>query len=155
MVDNYLPLTSLWNENKSYRFVIHKHEAKKAGLHYDLRILTEKKRIAASFASRTLPSLLHGTKKRILLFAQPFHDSSWVTQRKYDFEIPEGYGAGKIIFYSEGSLDVISVEPHKVSAILNIDKSRDATLEGKKVSLTLLHLKNGTEFLLIFRGHSK
>ena len=37
--------------NKDYKFVIDKHEAKKAGLHYDLRILNNDKEVY-SFATK-------------------------------------------------------------------------------------------------------
>lgn len=69
-------------------FVRQRHEAKKAGLHFDYRIVVGDK--AYSWATKKeLPE----PGKRILLWEQPVHDASYALSKK--IEIPDGqYGAG-------------------------------------------------------------
>lgn len=69
-------------------FVRQRHEAKKAGLHYDYRIVIGDK--AYSWATKKeLPE----PGNKIILWEQPVHDASYALSKK--IEIPDGqYGAG-------------------------------------------------------------
>ena len=72
-------------------FTRQKHDAKKAGLHYDYRIVVGDK--AYSFATRkNKPE----PGKKIILWEQPVHTRSYALSKKV--EIPEGqYGAGTTV----------------------------------------------------------
>jgi DNA ligase D-like protein (predicted 3'-phosphoesterase) len=71
------------------RFVVHRHEARKAGLHYDLRL--EIGGVLKSWAFRK--ELPDKPSIKRLGIEQPDHELSYI-----DFEgvIEEGYGAGLV-----------------------------------------------------------
>ena len=72
------------------RFTLHEHKAKRAGLHYDLRLEAEGGQVR-SFAMRYQPPTEPGIKR--MAIEQPLHE-----QESLDFEgtIEEGYGAGEL-----------------------------------------------------------
>lgn len=74
--------------NQEILFTRQRHEAKKAGLHYDIRFVVGDK--AYSFATKKeLPE----SGKAILLYEQPIHTAHYALSERV--EIPEGqYGAG-------------------------------------------------------------
>ncbi len=78
-----------------YRFVIHKHDAKRAGTHYDLRIEIAKD-FVYSIAFRYNPL----NKDKAMGIVQPIHTSQWLT---FEGEIEEGYGAGKLTIIAQGT----------------------------------------------------
>jgi DNA ligase D-like protein (predicted 3'-phosphoesterase) len=82
------------------RFTLHEHKAKKAGLHYDLRLEWHNGTVM-SFAMRYKPPTTSGVKR--LLIEQPLHDVE-----SLDFEgiIEEGYGAGELRKIDSGSYDL-------------------------------------------------
>lgn len=84
------------------QFVIMKHEAKRAGLHYDLRFKMPNSNLWASFAVRKGVPTSPGQK----VLAIRTHDH---TQEEALFvgEIKEGYGAGKLTKWDGGSCDII------------------------------------------------
>jgi len=91
------------------RFVIHEHHAKRAGLHWDLRLqykpCKHKDDISLySFATRKLPDFVNGKLKKIMLFQTPDHECWWL-----DFEgvLTQGYGAGEIYIWDSGNLEWI------------------------------------------------
>lgn len=93
---SYLLSVSQINDTPTWRgskYVIQKHEAKRAGLHYDFRFEHEGKLL--SWASRRLPS----KGDRVGMFRQPDHSLDY-----YDFEgtIESGYGAGKVTIHEKG-----------------------------------------------------
>ena len=99
-----------WTENKSYRYVIHKHYAKRAGLHYDIRILTDEDNLE-SFATRKDPlKLVKGGKQ--LLIRQPLHEKYWLNFRG---EISDGYGAGRLIIHDAGKVIVKEIKSKSYS----------------------------------------
>lgn len=110
-----------WIPGEYYNFVIHEHKAKKAGLHYDLRIRTEHKRLAASFASRKLTQFLLCIANRILIFPQEFHDVSWLEIQKLDIE--RGYGAGTVQLIAEGTIRTVDVTSRSMTFYLSINKT--------------------------------
>ena len=79
------------------RFVVHEHNARKAGLHHDLRI--ELNGVLVSFA---IPKLIDEKERRLALKVED-HDISY-----FDFEgvIEEGYGAGTVTIYDTGNCKV-------------------------------------------------
>ena len=110
-----IPLYTLFETKKEscplikQKFLIHKHNANRAGLHYDLRI--EHNCMLLSWATRKMPELISGTTSKIALFEQPVHDPSW-----FDFEgdIDDGYGAGKVLIWDKGSYDIIKWGDHLI-----------------------------------------
>ena len=97
---------------KSTRFVIHEHKARRAGLHYDLRIKVGD--VLKDWAFRkSIPEQV-GVKR--LGIKQGDHDPIWL-----DFEgtIEDGYGAGEITIWDKGDLILKSVEDKKIVGIFN------------------------------------
>jgi len=92
-------------------FVVHEHHAKRAGLHYDLRL--ELEGILKSWAFRKeLPTRV-GIKR--LGVPQPDHDLSYA-----DFEgvIEEGYGAGLVKIWDKGEYRLLEYEPERKLVIV-------------------------------------
>ena len=85
--------------NDKTDFVIHEHKAKKAGLHYDLRIKIGD--ALKDWVFRKIPPTEIGVKR--LGFEQPEHNAIWL-----DFEgiIEEGYGAGELNIWDRGKVDI-------------------------------------------------
>ena len=85
--------------NDKTDFVIHEHKAKKAGLHYDLRIKIGD--TLKDWVFRKIPPTEIGVKR--LGFEQPEHNTIWL-----DFEgiIEEGYGAGELKIWDRGKVDI-------------------------------------------------
>ena len=84
------------------KFMIHSHDARRAGQHWDLRLGYGGG--LESWACRKLPDLIEEKTKKILLIRQPTHDPDW-----FDFtgEITDGYGAGKVSIWDKGNYDLI------------------------------------------------
>jgi len=85
--------------NDKTDFVIHEHKAKKAGLHYDLRIKIGD--ALKDWVFRKIPPTEIGVKR--LGFEQPEHNAIWL-----DFEgiIEEGYGAGELNIWDRGKVEI-------------------------------------------------
>ncbi|MEM1521088.1 MAG: DNA polymerase ligase N-terminal domain-containing protein [Candidatus Korarchaeum sp.] len=116
------------------RFVVHEHHARRAGLHYDLRLEMSGK--LRDWAFRKEPPLKPGVKR--FGVQQPDHDPSWLD---FEGEIEDGYGAGVMRIWDEGEYEVIESEEDKL--VLNFHGSK---LRGRYV---LLKFKNGW---LLFKG---
>ncbi len=86
--------------NNTTQFVLHKHEALKAGLHYDLRIKYLDKELLIDFAipSAKIPTT---TVDRQLCIQGDDHEMF-----NLDFEgnIDSGYGAGKLTILQNGEM---------------------------------------------------
>ena len=78
----------------AYRFVLHKHTAKRAGVHFDFRIEYAKDYVY-SIAFRYNPF----EQSKSLGIPQPIHESYWID---FEGEIKEGYGAGKVEIVAKG-----------------------------------------------------
>lgn len=79
-------------------FVVIKHQAKRAGLHYDLRFKIPKSNLWASFAVRKGVPTKPGQK--VLAVRTHDHDRK---EALFTGEIKEGYGAGKLTKWDGGS----------------------------------------------------
>ncbi len=95
--------------NKDYKFVIDKHEAKKAGLHYDLRILNNDKEVYSFATKHELIFNSENTKRsnKRLLLLQPIHSYDWIKVK--DLYIGDGYGHGHIKTWDSGTITIKSL----------------------------------------------
>lgn len=86
---------------QKWKYVIQRHEADRAGLHYDLRLVDPKTRIAHSWAMRYLPTT---PGQKTLAVRQPDH-----TEEYTNFEgiIEDGYGKGKVSLHESGEFEVL------------------------------------------------
>lgn len=90
-------------------FVVHHHEAEKAGPHYDLRIQIPNTTVGSSWA---IPKAkLPGPGEKVLAVRQGDHRTSY-----FDFEghIPEGYGKGQVSIAHKGPVEIIESRPDMV-----------------------------------------
>lgn len=84
--------------SKQNRFIVHKHLADRAGLHYDLRL--EKDGVLISWATRKLDDLVNNKIQKIMLFRQPDHDMDWIDWKG---KIESGYGKGRVDIWDKGT----------------------------------------------------
>ena len=119
------------------RFVVHEHHAKRAGLHYDLRLEVPKRKILWSFASRHKLPLKAGIRR--LLIRQEDHDPYWLD---FEGEIPPGeYGAGTLKIWDKGEYTLWSRKNNKVFVV----EFKGKRLKGK---YALVHT-SGDNYLLL------
>ncbi len=116
------------------RFVVHEHHAKKAGLHYDLRL--EMNGVLKDWAFRKQPPLKTGVKR--FGVQQPDHDLFWLS---FEGEIKDGYGAGTMKIWDKGEYEVLKADKDKIILRFHGEK-----LNGRYV---LLKFKNGWLFFKI------
>jgi DNA ligase D-like protein (predicted 3'-phosphoesterase) len=92
------------------KFVVVKHDAKKAKLHYDLRFIIPKSKIWASFAVRKGVPLQPGTK----VLAVRTHDH---TEKEALFfgTIKQGYGAGTLQKWDDGQCIIHKYSPGHIA----------------------------------------
>lgn len=105
-------------------FVIHEHKARRAGLHYDLRIKFGD--VLKDWAFRKAIPSEPGVKR--LGIEQEDHNPIWL-----DFEgrIEEGYGAGELTIWDKGQMEITEfVENSKI-----IFDCRGQKMKGKYYSL--------------------
>lgn len=103
------------------QFVLHKHEAKTAGDHYDFRISIPNRSMLASFA---IPKMNIPTKPgdKSLLIRTSDHGRMWLF---FKGEIPEGqYGAGTISIIQSGSVDIEGWSTKHITFVINDEKSK-------------------------------
>lgn len=91
-------------------YVIHRHEADVAGLHYDLRLSPPGSNIAYSWAipKATLPS----PYEKILAVKQPDHTREYMG---WAGEIEDGYGKGKVTIAESGKAEVLHSAADKLT----------------------------------------
>ncbi|PUA34224.1 MAG: 3'-phosphoesterase [Candidatus Terraquivivens tikiterensis] len=105
-------------------FVVHEHHAKRAGLHYDLRL--EMDGVLKSWAFRKELPVEKGVKR--LGIQQEDHDLDYAS---FEGEITEGYGAGKVLIWDRGDYEILEYVPNeKLVCIL-----KGSRLNGKYVLL--------------------
>jgi DNA ligase D-like protein (predicted 3'-phosphoesterase) len=92
------------------KFIIVKHEAKRAGLHYDLRFIMPKSKIWASFAVRKGVPTQPGTK----VLAVRTHDHT-DEEALFLGTIQTGYGAGKLTKWDDGNCIIRKYTPSHIS----------------------------------------
>jgi len=102
-------LSVLFEESKLefVPFVLQKHRAIRAGLHYDFRIRypDKKKLISFVIVGLKIPSV-NDIEKKVFLIRTPDHGISWLYRDS--FEIPRGeYGAGTIKTVQKGKAKVV------------------------------------------------
>lgn len=88
------------------RFIIVKHDAKKARLHYDLRFVMPNSKNWISFAVRKGVPEKEGSK----VLAVRTHDHS-EEEALFLGTIESGYGAGKLTKYDDGRCTIIKFQP--------------------------------------------
>ncbi|MEZ0346369.1 MAG: DNA polymerase ligase N-terminal domain-containing protein [Infirmifilum sp.] len=113
------------------RFVVHEHDARRAGLHYDLRI--EMDGVLKDWAFRKAPPLEPGVKRYGL--QQEDHDLSWLG---FEGEIKEGYGAGTMKIWDKGEYELLESDDDKLVLRFHGEK-----LRGRYI---LLRFKEGWLF---------
>ncbi|MCS7103468.1 MAG: 3'-phosphoesterase [Candidatus Korarchaeum sp.] len=113
------------------RFVVHEHHARRAGLHYDLRL--EMDGLLKDWAFRKELPLTYGVRR--FGVQQPDHDLSWLD---FEGEIEEGYGAGVMRIWDKGEYEVLESDEEKL-----VLKFYGSKLKG---SYVMLKFKNGWLF---------
>jgi DNA ligase D-like protein (predicted 3'-phosphoesterase) len=106
------------------RFALHEHRAKRAGLHYDLRLEWHNGKVM-SFAMRYSPPTASGVKR--LALEQPLHE-----EESLGFEgvIEKGYGAGELKIIDSGEYRSVKEDPKELIIFM-----RGAKLSGTYVML--------------------
>lgn len=115
-------------------FVVHEHKAKRAGLHYDLRL--EVNNTLKSWAIRKPIPLESGVKR--LAIEQEDHELEYAN---FEGVIEKGYGAGEVKIWDKGEYEPIEIKKDRYVIKLNGDK-----LKGKYV---LIKISRGW---LLFKG---
>jgi len=100
---------------KTWDYTIQKHQADKAGLHYDLRIASPAG-VAHSWATRNLP--VPGQK--VLAVEQPDHTVEYM---KFSGNLKGGYGKGRVDVIEAGKMEVLESSSGKI--VFNIYKGAD------------------------------
>jgi len=94
-------VNSSWNGN------IQVHKAKRAGLHYDLRLNPPGTSDALSWAIRNLPE----PGQKTLAVEQPTHESSYMG---FEGEIGPGYGEGSVSNLFLDKVEILESKPDKI-----------------------------------------
>ena len=100
--------------SKYSKYVIHLHDAHRAGKHYDLRIEIPRKRLLASWA---LPKTKIPTKykEKVLAVRVNDHGRYWLY---FEGDIPKGeYGAGSVKIVESGTLEVLGWSDRFITVI--------------------------------------
>lgn len=96
---------------QKWQFVIQEHNAKRAGLHYDIRLGDPSTGNGHSWAGRRLP----GPGSKELFVEQPTHTIEYF---KYEGTIGNGYGAGDVKIHTSCEAEVLHSEPNKITFYL-------------------------------------
>lgn len=107
------------SESQEWRMAIQKHDAKRAGTHYDLRIVDDKTGKAYSWAVRHLPT---NPGDKTLAKLQPTHTAAYST---WSGTIAEGYGAGKVQLFAQDKIEVLKADLEHIT--FNVYKSNGDT----------------------------
>jgi len=91
------------------RFVLMKHTAKKAGLHYDLRFQVPGRKDWDSFAIRKGPPTNAGEKRMVVRTTWHSEEEALLTG-----EIKSGYGAGFLEIEDQGNCEVMKYKPNHI-----------------------------------------
>ena len=142
-------------------FVIQKHSAEHAGVHFDLRLSwlksgnleeykekrlqktpepmpeNEKNLVLESWAVRYLDKLLSGEKDRVLAMHVEPHPYNYLT---FSGKIPEGYGKGTVVIFDSGTWQLLKMDTNKFTF----------KLSGKKIQgeYSLINTKDSSWLLI-------
>lgn len=87
------------------QFIVVKHDAKRRGIHYDLRFEIPKSNLWASFATpKSVDEIPEKEGKRINLIRTHDHKKD---EALFTGKIEDGYGAGTLTKYDSGKCEVI------------------------------------------------
>ncbi|MFA5023482.1 MAG: DNA polymerase ligase N-terminal domain-containing protein [Patescibacteria group bacterium] len=101
-----------------YRFVIQKHDAEKAGTHYDLRLENDK----GAMSSWAIPKArLPKGKEKLLAQKVEDHPTSY---NIFEGKIEEGYGKGVVAIHDSGHYEEIEKTNKKIKFKLNGKKEK-------------------------------
>jgi len=95
---------------QTWQMALQQHEAERAGAHADLRLVDNQGR-AHSWAIPKGKLPAPGEKLRVI--PQPTHTPEYAA-RKGEFEIPEGYGKGKVRSEGLRPVEVVKVQPGRI-----------------------------------------
>jgi len=113
-------------------FVVQKHEAKRAGLHYDFRFAED-----GAAPSWALPKGFPEDEKQIRLAIETeLHSIDYMS---WEGEIEEGYGRGTVEIWASGDMIIYQRE---------LDKVKFEILEGKLRGHWRLWRRDGNQWLL-------
>lgn len=90
-----------------YDWIVQRHEAQRAGQHYDVRFGSPDLGLYSWASRKGLPD--PGQKR--LAIQQPLHDHAY---GQFEGNIPSGYGAGDVHKHEEGKVLLTKVEPGKI-----------------------------------------
>ena len=105
------------HENRQEIFVIQKHDAEDAGLHYDLRLSIGG--VLQSWVFRKLPDLISGTSDMV---RGPRVEDHPLEYAKFQGTIPSGYGAGKVVLWDKGTYEMTSESDDTMRVVLHGNK---------------------------------
>ena len=88
-------------------WIVHRHQARRAGLHHDIRFGSPETGLYSWAARKGLPE----PGKKHLAVQQPLHSYDY---GNFEGEIPEGYGAGTVSKADTGKVLLTKVEPNKI-----------------------------------------
>jgi hypothetical protein len=124
------------SKDEDWEFVIHDHDAKQAGRHFDVRLGDPKTGHAHSWAMRYLPK--PGEKR--LAVAQSTHTIPYMD---WSGTIEHGYGAGDVAIHKRGQVKVLSSSPMKISF---------QTAQGEVYSMVKTKSQDGKAWLMVNRS---
>lgn len=105
-------------EHEKWKINLQKHKAKKAGLHWDLRLNPPDSSDAYSWAVRNWP----GPGDKSLAVEQPTHKEHYMG---FEGEIEEGYGAGTVTSELLDTAEVLESKGDKI--LFNVYQGRDVS----------------------------
>ena len=109
----------------SSKFIVHKHEAKKRGLHWDIRFKMPHSKNWASFASYKEPPIKSGERHQRHYITRTNDHSE--KQALFTGTIPDGqYGAGKLSVWDEGRCSIV-----KYSSAHMVVEFKGSKMKGK------------------------
>lgn len=124
-------------------FVIMKHDAKKAGLHYDLRFRMPDSTMWASFAvPKGVPT---APAKKVLAIRTADHTKKGALLTGY---IKDGYGTGELRVWDLGKCDIIQYSEDRI--ILDLDGKK---AKGKYYLISITKARDAKQkSFLLFKG---
>lgn len=118
-------------------WVVHKHEARKAGPHYDLRLSGPEGLYSWALPKARLPET---PGESVLGVRQPLHSSKY---REFEGELPTGsYGAGRVSIAQKGKVMITQVDKDDEGNVTGINFSLDQPGTPRRFKLSRKGSKN-------------